>query len=97
MAKKKEEIGFRAAVEEVEKILGRLEADDIDIDDLSAEVRRAVELIGVCRGKLDKTEVEVREFVAGLREEPAATDADAPPAATDADAPPPDDEGQLPF
>ena len=63
------EISFGDAVEEVEQILGRLEAEEIDIDDLSREVGRAVELIKLCRRKLEKTDGEVRDLVAELRAE----------------------------
>jgi exodeoxyribonuclease VII small subunit len=59
-------VSFGDAVEEVEGILARLEAEEIDIDDLSREVKRAVELIKICREKLAKTDSEVRELVADL-------------------------------
>jgi exodeoxyribonuclease VII small subunit len=58
---------FGAAVEEVERILARLEAEQVDIDDLAREVRRAVELIGLCRSKLAATETEVRAYVDALQ------------------------------
>ena len=57
---------FGEALTEVEAILSRLEADEIDIDDLSAEVKRAVFLVDACREKLHKTELEVKAFVEGL-------------------------------
>ena len=60
-------LSFSDAVTEVEEILDRLEGDDIDIDDLSVEVGRAVELIKVCRTKLEKTDQEVRTLVADLQ------------------------------
>ncbi len=59
-------VSFGEAVEEVEAILARLEAEEIDIDDLSREVKRAVELLKICREKLAKTDSEVRELVADL-------------------------------
>ncbi len=61
-------LSFGEAVGEVEQILAGLEQDEIDIDRLSEEVRRAVELIQVCREKLEKTDAEVRELVAGLQQ-----------------------------
>ncbi len=69
-------LSFSEAVAEVEEILGRLEEDAIDIDDLAAEVRRAVELIQICREKLGRTDREVRELVAGLQAgtDPAAAE-----------------------
>jgi len=60
-------LSFGEAVSEVEQILAGLEKDEIDIDRLSEEVKRAVELIQVCREKLEKTDTEVRELVAGLQ------------------------------
>ncbi len=62
---------------EVEEILANLEREDVDIDRLGAEVKRAVELITVCREKLEKTDREVRDLVSGLQEDDAAKD-DAP-------------------
>ncbi len=105
MAKQKKaaNMGFSEAVTEVEDILRRLESDEIDIDELTAEVRRSVELIAVCRAKLDRAEVEVRDFVAGLRDDQAAAEAPAEAAGAaaaaadkpaDVDA---DDEKELPF
>ncbi len=61
-------LSFGEAVSEVEQILAGLEQDEIDIDRLSEEVKRAVELIQVCREKLEKTDTEVRDLVAGLQQ-----------------------------
>jgi exodeoxyribonuclease VII small subunit len=61
------EPSFGEAVSEVERILERLESEEIDIDDLSAEVRRAVELLQLCRRKLTRTDEEVRGLVAELQ------------------------------
>ncbi len=61
-------LSFGEAVSEVEEILAGLEQDEIDIDRLSEEVKRAVELIQVCREKLEKTDTEVRDLVAGLQQ-----------------------------
>ncbi len=59
---------------EVEEILAALEAGDVDIDILGREVARAVELITLCRRKLEKTEAEVKGLVAGLEEPGTAAD-----------------------
>ena len=69
------DLSFGDAVAEVEAILRRLEDGDVDIDELGAAVRRAVELIQVCRQKLARTETEVGDLVAGLGE--AATEAES--------------------
>lgn len=77
MAEKKKtpakKLSFGDAVQEVEGILARLEEDAVDIDQLGAEVQRAVELIQVCRDKLEKTDQEVRDLVTGLEEPRDAT------------------------
>ena len=67
-------LSFGEAVGEVEQILAGLEQDEVDIDRLSEEVKRAVELIQVCREKLEKTDREVRDLVAGLA--PSGSDED---------------------
>ena len=64
-------LSFGEAVAEVEEILAGLEEDAVDIDRLGDEVARAVELIQVCREKLEKTDREVRDLVAGLQSAPA--------------------------
>lgn len=66
-------LSFGEAVTEVEEILAGLEQDEVDIDRLGEQVARAVELIQVCREKLERTDREVRELVAGLQA-PAAED-----------------------
>ncbi len=86
MNAKKKQPTFGEAVAEVEDILARLEGDDIDVDDLSTEVKRAVELVSLCREKLRSTEVEVKDFVARL-------ETDAAESAPDEG----DDSGALPF
>jgi len=73
-------VSFGEAVAEVEEILARLEAEEIDIDDLSREVKRAVDLIKICRDKLDRTDSEVRELVADLEEQAAVDKAGSPEA-----------------
>lgn len=69
-------LSFSEAVSEVEDIVNRLENEEIDVDRLSAEVERAVELITACRERLERTDLEVRELVTRLT--PAAEE---PPAA----------------
>ena len=69
MAKKTpvNKLSFSEAVGEVEAIVARLENEQTDVDDLSGEVQRAVELITTCRERLERTDGEVRELVAKLQ------------------------------
>jgi exodeoxyribonuclease VII small subunit len=59
---------FRAAMEELEGILERIEGEEIDIDRLAEELRRAAQLLDLCRGKIRKAEVEVTQIVQSLEE-----------------------------
>ena len=57
---------FRVAMEELEAILERIEGEEIDVDELVAELRRATQLLELCRGKIRKAEVEVTQIVQSL-------------------------------
>lgn len=72
-----EEIGYGEAVVELEAILEEIEGDDVDVDLLSVRVRRAAELIRICRERIHATRMEVEEIVAGLETTPVT--APAPP------------------
>ncbi len=61
-----DEIGFSAAMQELEAILGRIESEEVDIDQLAEELGRAAELLELCRGRIRKAEVEVSQIVQGL-------------------------------
>lgn len=63
--------GFGAAMEELEAILRRIEGEEVDIDRLAEELRRATELLEICRGKIRRAEVEVTQIVQGLDEDQA--------------------------
>lgn len=62
-------LSFREAMEELEGILERIEGEEIDIDRLAEELRRAAQLLELCRGKIRKAEVEVTQIVQSLEEE----------------------------
>jgi exodeoxyribonuclease VII small subunit len=59
-------LSFSEAMAEVEGIVARLENEQTDVDELAGEVKRALELITACRGRLEKTDREVRELVSEL-------------------------------
>jgi exodeoxyribonuclease VII small subunit len=68
-------LSFREAMDELEGILERIEGEEIDIDRLAEELRRAAQLLDLCRGKIRKAEVEVTQIVQTL-EEPEAAEED---------------------
>ena len=59
-------MGYAEAVDELEQILADLESDDVDVDRLADRVKRAADLIELCRGRLDEARVEVTRIVADL-------------------------------
>jgi exodeoxyribonuclease VII small subunit len=61
-------LSFREAMDELEGILERIEGEEIDIDRLAEELRRAAVLLDLCRGKIRKAEVEVTQIVQSLEE-----------------------------
>lgn len=58
----KTEIPYTEAMAEIEKIMTKLRGESIDIDTLAAEVKRASELIEMCKQRLRTTEEEVRKL-----------------------------------
>jgi len=61
-----DDMGYAEAVDELEQILAELESDDVDVDRLADRVKRAADLIELCRGRLDEARVEVTRIVADL-------------------------------
>ncbi len=59
---------FSGAMRELESILERVDSDDVDIDRLATELRRASELLELCRGKIRKADIEVNQIVKQLEE-----------------------------
>jgi exodeoxyribonuclease VII small subunit len=59
---------FREAMDELEGILERIEGEEIDIDRLAEELRRAAQLLDLCRGKIRRAELEVTQIVQSLEE-----------------------------
>ena len=58
MATKK--LTYSEAVAEIEQILTRLKSEQTDVDKLSAEVKRATELIAQCKARLTEVEATVK-------------------------------------
>ena len=61
-------VGYADAMRELEDILGELEGDDLDVDVLADRVRRASELIKLCRGRITRAQDDVARIVADLEE-----------------------------
>lgn len=62
----KNENSYDEAFAELQAIMSELQADDISVDNLSAKVKRASELLKFCHAKLRDTENEVSELIKDL-------------------------------
>lgn len=65
MAKK--EIGFNEAVRGIEEILKKIEEGEPDIDRLSEDVKKAAELIKICRMRLRETGEKIDGIMKDLK------------------------------
>lgn len=66
MAKK--EIKYSDALEELSEIVDKIDNEEVDVDELSENVKKALTLIKLCKTKLQKTEEEVQKVLKELDE-----------------------------
>lgn len=59
----KEKITYTAAIGEIEQILERFNNEEFDVDTLAAQVKRATELIALCKTKLRSAEEDVAKIL----------------------------------
>lgn len=64
MAKKEQ--SYTEAVQELQKILDKLESGDMDVDVLTEEIKRASALLKLCKDKLYKTDIEIKKILDNL-------------------------------
>jgi len=57
------EVKYNKAIERLDEIIGNIESDAIDVDELSLRVKEAVNLVKLCKSKIDKAEMEVKQVV----------------------------------
>ena len=56
---------YEDSIKELESIARRMENDELDIDTLATQLKRAQTLIKSCRDKLTKTDEEIKSILAG--------------------------------
>ncbi|MBW6460844.1 MAG: exodeoxyribonuclease VII small subunit [Bacteroidales bacterium] len=61
--------GYTEAIKELEQIVSEIEQGEISVDILSEKVKRATELIRICKSKLTTTEKDVNEILKEMKEE----------------------------
>ena len=56
-------IGYDVAIAEIQQILAEIENNKVGIDTLGAKIKRAAELIALCKDKLTKADAEVEKML----------------------------------
>lgn len=69
MADAPDPIGYAEALTELEAILAEIEDDAVDVDVLATRVKRAAELLRICRERITAAQLEVSQVVAELEPE----------------------------
>lgn len=62
-----EKITYTQAYTELQDIVNEIESSEISIDELDTRVKRASELLKICKDKLFKTEKNVQEILEEIR------------------------------
>jgi len=59
-----ETMNYEKALQELQTIVKHMENDELDIDQMATQLRRAKELIKLCKDKLTKTDEEIKQILA---------------------------------
>lgn len=54
---------YEKAVSELEEIVDKMERDELDIDQLSEQLKRAKVLVKLCKDKLTMTDEEIKKLL----------------------------------
>jgi exodeoxyribonuclease VII small subunit len=69
---------FTEAMAELETLVQELESDSLDVDELTARVARAADLVQWCRERIDQARFSVEEVLVRLDPDADADGADEP-------------------
>lgn len=54
---------YEEALKELEQIVSKMENNEVGIDEMTTQLKRAQELIKLCRDRLTKTDEEIRKML----------------------------------
>lgn len=54
------EIKYEEALRQLEDIVSKMENEELDIDELTTELKQAQKLVKLCKDKLTKTDKEIK-------------------------------------
>lgn len=56
-------MNYEEAVQQLESIVQRMENDELDIDELTTELKKAQQLIKMCKAKLTKVDEDMKKIL----------------------------------
>ncbi|MBQ6062775.1 MAG: exodeoxyribonuclease VII small subunit [Prevotella sp.] len=59
----KEEIKYEDAVRQLEEIVRKMENNELDIDQLTEQLKAAQRLVKLCKDRLTKTDEEIKKIL----------------------------------
>ena len=63
----KKGLNYEEAIAEVDKIVKKLSSEEIDVDTLATDVKRATQLLEILEAKLHKTQDEMKTLLKSLK------------------------------
>lgn len=57
------EIKYEEALSQLEDIVSKMENEELDIDELTSELKQAQKLVKLCKDKLTKTDKEIKTIL----------------------------------
>lgn len=65
----KNNLTYEQALGRIEEIIGKIEAEELNVDELAMHVKEAAGLLKFCKGKLMDTEEEIEKILREMDEE----------------------------
>ena len=60
------EIKYSKAIKKLDEIISKIESEEIDVDELADNVKEAVDLLKICKNKIEKAQMDVKKVVDGF-------------------------------
>lgn len=60
---KKQNLKYEEAIRQLEDIVSKMENDELDIDQLSTQLKQAQQLVKLCKDKLTKTDADIKKLL----------------------------------
>lgn len=57
------DIKYEEAVRQLEKIVDKMESGELNIDSMAAQLKKAQELVKLCKDKLKRTDADIQKLL----------------------------------